>query len=782
MNKPPQDLSNLSMMDLFRTEVETQVALLNEGLLNLESDPHNRERLESLMRAAHSIKGAARIVALEAVVRISHAMEDAFVAAQEGRISLAGDAADVLLRGVDWLTSVAGTPEAESQSWFAEHQSETDRVAAEIAALKEGRTAEPRKSSAGQASSECRPPDDSVKPVARADVTRENDGKVESRGSSPEPAREAQTPATGPEEKDRVVRVTADNLSRLMGLAGESLVEARWLQPFAGSLMQLKSRHSRLTNLLGKVREEVAALGQGGNLDASLLEVQQGEHECRQILADRISEFEVYARRSANLSNRLYREVIASRMRPFSDGVQGFPRMVRDLAKQLGKKIRFEIVGKSTGVDRDILEKLEAPLNHLLRNSVDHGIETAEEREAVGKAPEGNIRLEARHRAGMLAITVSDDGRGVDVESLRQRVVERKLISRDLAADLTEAELLEFLFLPGFSTAKVVTEISGRGVGLNILQNMLHEVGGSVRAVNRPGSGMTFLLQLPLTLSVLHTLLVEIAGEPYAFPLSRIDRSLRVPRSKIEVIEGRQFFRLENENIGLVSAAQVFELEEKEVSGDTVAVIILSDRRNRYGLVVDRFLAERELVVRPLDARLGKLPDISAAAVMTDGSPVLIVDVEDMVRSIDNLLSGGHLRKIKRAAPGSQSRAHKRILVVDDSITVREVERKLLEAAGYEVEVAVNGMDGWNAIRSSAYDLVISDVDMPRMNGIELVSHIKQDPALKDVPVMIVSYKDREEDRVRGLEAGANFYLTKSSFHDETLLSAVVDLIGEAPA
>ena len=776
----PQDLSNFSMMDLFRTEVETRAAVLNEGLLSLESDASSKEKLASLMRAAHSIKGAARIVALDAVVKVSHAMEDCFVAAQEGRIFLAGDSIDVLLRGVDWLARVSRVSEAEAQSWFAEHQAETDRLAAEIAALK---APQPQAESAKPESAPTTAPavaQKSVPPSASPDqVQAEKLAMAPAeppRATQPQP----QPTAQSAEEKDRIVRVTAENLSRLMGLAGESLVEARWLQPFASSLMQLKNRHARLSNLLGKLREDLEGLRQNGNGESTIGEAQQVANECRQILAERINEFEVYARRSSNLSNRLYREVIASRMRPFSDGVQGFPRMVRDLARQLGRKINFEIVGRSTGVDRDILEKLEAPLNHLLRNAIDHGIESPEERIALGKPPEGSIRLEARHRAGMLSIIISDDGCGIDVEQLRQKVVSKKLATEAMAKDLTEAELLEFLFLPGFSTAKIVTEISGRGVGLDILQNMLHEVGGSARAINRPGNGMTFQLQLPLTLSVLRTLLVEVAGEPYAFPLSRIDRSLMIPKSQIELVEGRQFFRLDKESIGLVAAHQVLELEETDSGGEELAVIVISDRMNRYGLVVDRFLAERELVIRPLDPRLGKLPDISAAAVMTDGSPVLIVDVEDMVRSIDNLLSGGRLRKISRAAAKVPAKAPRRILVVDDSITVREVERKLLESAGYEVAVAVNGMDGWNAVRTSPYDLVITDVDMPRMNGIELVSHIKRDPGLKNLPVMIVSYKDREEDRLRGLEAGANFYLTKSSFHDETLLSAVVDLIGEA--
>jgi two-component system sensor histidine kinase and response regulator WspE len=413
----------------------------------------------------------------------------------------------------------------------------------------------------------------------------------------------------------------------------------------------------------------------------------------------------------------------------------------------------------------------------LLRNSIDHGIETPEERVAAGKPPEGKIRLEAKHRAGMLSITLSDDGRGVDLDAVKRKVAERKMASPEMVRDMSQSDVMDFLFLPGFSTAPQVTEISGRGVGLDVVHAMLHEVGGTVRASTETGKGVTFQLQLPLTLSVIRTLLVEVSGEPYAFPLARIDRSIKIPADKVKFLEGRPYFCLEGENVGLVAAHQVLELQDPRLKPGELSVVVISDRLNRYGVVVDRFLGERELVVRPLDPRLGKVPDISAAAVMVDGSPVLILDVEDLVRSIDGLLSGGRLKKLAESSAPVSGR--KRVLVVDDSITVREVERKLLQAAGYDVEVAVNGMDGWNQVRTSRFDLVITDIDMPRMNGFELVRLIKADASLKRLPVMIVSYKEREEDRRKGLDAGANFYLTKSSFHDETLIHAVTDLIGE---
>ena len=454
--------------------------------------------------------------------------------------------------------------------------------------------------------------------------------------------------------------------------------------------------------------------------------------------------------------------------------------MIRDLARKLGKLVAFEVIGENTGVDRDILEKLEAPLNHLIRNSLDHGLETPEDRQAAGKSPTGTIRLEARHRAGMLQIQLSDDGRGIDPEKLRTRVLNLGLATNEIAAKLNDGELLEFLFLPGFSTKDKVTEISGRGVGLDVVQTMVREVSGSVRVTSKLGKGSRFTLEMPITMSVIRALLVEIAAEPYAFPLNRIDRILRVPLSSVQSLEGRRHFLLDGEAVGLVDARDVFDLSSTSLDRDIMAVVVAGDRSHRFGLIVDAFLGERDLEVRPLDPRLGKVPNLNSASILEDGRPVLIFDVEDLVRSIDNLVNGRRSSRVAVPSATTETRRAKRILVVDDSITVREVERQVLEAKGYHVESAVDGIDGWNTVRNGQYDLVISDVDMPRMDGIQFVTRIKQDVDLRRTPVIIVSYKDREEDRMRGLDAGANAYLTKSSFKDETFLQTVVDLIGES--
>jgi two-component system sensor histidine kinase and response regulator WspE len=749
---PVPEIADQSLIDLFRTEAETQNQVMSKGLLALERDHADAKELEALMRAAHSLKGAARIVGIDAAVEVAHAMENCFVSAQSGAMLLERKHIDILLDGVDLLGKIAQAPESAFEvAGFV--------GALNAAAENEGEMKTTEAVAAGAPA-----------PVADHGLNGTN-GTHGGNGNGVTIAETA--------NEDRVLRVTANHLDRLLGLAGESRVEARWLDPFARSLIRLKRMQIELARSVDALNDSLTSVRLDEQAQSKIAEVRSKAAECRQFLGERLVDLEMFDRRSANLSHRLYDEALACRMRPFADGAQGFPRMVRDVARTLGKEVRLTTLGEQTQVDRDVLEKLEAPLNHMLRNAIDHGIESPEERAALGKPREGTIWLEARHSAGMLLITIRDDGRGIDVEAVRKAVVERKLTNAETAAAMRDFELFDFLFLPGFTLKKTVTEISGRGVGLDVVLDMMKRLRGTIRISSEAGKGTTFQLQLPLTLSVLRALLVEIAGECYGVPLAAITRTIKLPKEKIATIEGRQHFEFDGQRVGLVTAHQIFaKAEPAETSGE-LAVIVVGERSERYGLIVDRFMGERELVVQPLDARLGKIKDISAGALTDDGTPLLIVDIEDLVRSVQKLSAAGRLSSV-RNGENAEPAKRKRVLVVDDSLTVRELERKLLEARGYEVEVAVDGMDGWNAARTNAHDLIITDVDMPRMDGIELVTLIRKDPGLKSRPVMIVSYKDREQDRARGLEAGADYYLTKGSFHDETLVQAVSDLIGPA--
>jgi two-component system sensor histidine kinase and response regulator WspE len=916
-----------SMVELFREEARANADTLSRDLIEVEADPANPAKIEPVMRAAHSIKGAARIVGIDLAVRLAHVMEDALVAAQRGHIRLTPSDIDVLLRGADILATLGEIAPETSAAWEATHAPAVDALEPLFAAMARGtqaaqgahaRVAAESEAPAAVTGSEPTddfPPIPPVDPVAISpdplplpaehsmldrfreelrfhlllldggDVPRSLDalkqirgaarivkcapveatavavtgflsavgeGRVEATplarhwlqfaaatlaraiatddetfagwvtdatpvldeiarvferprasrtpiarvepgtamplppsppsedglpraGTTPEPAAPPVAHADAP-SPDAVVRVTAQSLNRLMGLAGESLVQARWLPSFSAALFALKKHHDLLAASLDSALQATAGAASNDQIASLVHDARRQAAACLAELGDQSSDFDDHASRAEDLNGRLYREVILSRMRPFADGVHGLPRLVRDMARALGKEVRLVIEGEQTEVDRDILEKLESPLSHLIRNAVDHGIEPPALRREAGKPVVGTIRLEARHRAGMLLVTVAEDGTGVDLGTLRRKIVDRGLNSAEMVSRMSEAELLEFLFLPGFTTAPGVTEFSGRGIGLDVVQDTIRKVGGGVRITTQRGRGTTFHLQLPLTLSVIRAVVVDVAGEPYAFPHTRIDRLVRLPRCEVRSLEHRQFATIDGQHVGLVVAAQLLDLPVTPQHGQDLGVVILSDTTGTYGLVVDTFRGEQDLVVRPLDARLGKVPNLSAAAILDDGTPVLIVDPDDMLRSMDQYIQTGALSRCdtRSAAPARK----KRVLVVDDSITVREVERQLLLHKGYDVAVAVDGVDGWNKVRSGKFDLLVSDIDMPRMTGLQLISAVRGDEKLRDLPVVIVSYKEREEDRLKGLDVGANYYLTKSSFHDNRFIEAVEDLIG----
>ncbi|MFM0042512.1 hybrid sensor histidine kinase/response regulator [Paraburkholderia sediminicola] len=811
-----------SLIDLFREEARTQARVLNDGLLALDRAPRDAAALEACMRAAHSLKGAARIVGVQVGVELAHAMEDCFVAAQEGRALLDTAWIDELLRGVDIVARI-GNDEDESardavSACVASLQARMAGVVPHGAAMRRdavppaasipahvgvsasapGVATEPQTASAGAdheaeaafnllasaLRAEAMPA-----PAAPAGTTEIGSASASAILSAPAGVSASATAATAPASNEasvpstdpgRMLRVRADNLDRLLSLSGESLVESRWLKPFAQSMLRVKRVQRDGSRALDQLHETLADLKLDPRAHAALEELRRLTAESQHLLAERLADLESFDRRSTHLSQQLYDAALQCRMRPFGDGTSGLARMVRDVARSLGKKVRWQLVGESTQVDRDILDLLEAPLGHMLRNAIDHGIEAPAVRLAHGKSEEGTLTLDARHTAGALLITVTDDGAGIDLDALRTSIVRKKLASAETAARLSETELLEFLFLPGFSLRDQVTEVSGRGVGLDAVHDVVKRVRGTVRITHEPGLGTRVQLQLPLTLSVIRSLLVEVAGEPYAVPLAHVNRTLHVRRADIELLEGHQHIAFDGRRIGVVTAHQILDTAPPANEADTVSMIVIGDGEETYGVVVDRFLGERMLVVQPLDPRLGKIRNITAGALMENGDPVLIADVDDWLRSVERLVAGGDLQHTQHSAALAARRVTRRVLVVDDSLTVRELERKLLATRGYDVTIAVDGMDGWNAVRGERFDLVITDIDMPRMDGIELVTLIKRDPQLQALPVMIVSYKDREEDRRAGLNAGADYYLAKGSFHDEALLDAVRDLIGEA--
>ncbi|MBS0191814.1 MAG: hybrid sensor histidine kinase/response regulator [Phycisphaerales bacterium] len=787
--------AGISLLELFKLEAESHCAALTSGLLALEKNPGDASTVEPLMRAAHSIKGAARIIGLDVIVSLAHTMEECFLAAKSGKEPLTPPRVDQLLRGVDILGDVRSLAEADLPAWTT---AQSGRIEQLVAALK----APPPAAPAATGTPVPIPPP--VAPAPGPELSAPVPAAPAPIPGTPKPAEQvptapaaaaspagSETPKEAKHEPAKTtanVRVASDVLNRMLFLAGESSVEAARMRALIELSETVRARERGLETAIETLREHVrvaerARAGEDtARVDLSLQAVMDETGRLHGAIAEHALRFEETSRRVEDLSDNLYREVLRSRMRPFGEGISGFPRMVRDIARELGKSVELRVDGEHVEVDRDILQKLDAPLTHMIRNALDHGVETAAERASTAKPPTATIRLAARHQSGMLVIEVQDDGRGIDAESVRKKVVERKMVDETMAAKLTKAELMEFLFLPGFSTKQAVTQLSGRGVGLDVVMSMVQEVSGTVTLESEFGKGSRFVLKLPVTRSVLRAALVRIGGQLFGVPLARLHRVALITRAEVKPVQGRMQFELDGESVGIVPASELLGFEAPATERETLSVLVIGGKHDELcGLAVDEVLSEEDLVVRPLDPRLGTVAHIASAAIRADGVPLFVIDTDDLLRTVKQLLSDGSMLGVAARKSAGSRHGPKRILVVDDSITVREVERQLLQRRGYHVEVAVDGKEGYNTLRAGSFDLLVTDVDMPRMTGIELIRALRREPKFEHLPVIIVSYKDREEDRMMGLEAGASAYLTKSSFQDDSLLRMVEDLIG-APA
>jgi two-component system sensor histidine kinase and response regulator WspE len=755
-----------SLFDLFRMEAEEQVRVLQTGLIQLEEGAASAATLEALMRASHSLKGAARIVGLDVIVGLTHAMEDRFVAAQGGR-ALDSAEIDRMLKATDWLSELQAVAESNVALWLDSNAEAIEACAAGLhgnpaTSAQEAPVADPVEAAESIAPESevplrIRPDNRPDRQPGKAPIASPASISVGKQGD--EKSDRDIFSQHGQEERatrERTVRLTADRFDNLLSLSAEALVSARQLASWGDVL----DRNHRAIGKALQLLEDSAESKQARSAVRGELERQVA------VLATQIADLDQGSRANERTAERLYRAVLGGRLRPFHEGLTGVTRLVRDTSRELGKSVKLEIFGENTQVDRDILDRLEAPISHLVTNAIDHGIELPAQRAAAGKPAEAHLRIHAGHENGRLVITVRDDGAGIDPEKIRERVIRRSLAPPETIPGLSEAELLEFLFLPGFSTRDTTSVLSGRGVGLNVVQSMVQEAGGAVTVSSSLGAGTVFRLTLPVTRSVIRVIRVLADGELFSVPMVRVDHVACIePEGDADKPEVRWNDRM----YPVIVLASLLGLDVQPLPKRPVPLLFSGG----FAFAVDRFVDQAELSVRRLDPRLGKIPGVSAASLDENGFPLLILDMDDLVQTAAG-------RPDFTAVSSQSDSLAPHILVVDDSHTVREMERRLLVRSGYTVSTAQNGQEAWNLLRLKEYDLLISDVDMPQMNGIELVTRVRGNPRLARMPVVILSYKDRVEDRNRGLEAGADFYLTKGSFDNGSFLQAVVDLVGDA--
>lgn len=732
-----------SLAELFLLEAQAQTQILDQALISLSLQPNDTEHLESCMRAAHSLKGAARLVGVEPAVAVAHEMEELLVNGLRGNIQLSTAQINLLMQGSAALLTIA-----------------EGKTIANLSALV-GALAE---KNLEQATTEAAPITDALS-ISSEPQTLFNT----------EITKNEEPHSTDDNRKKGTVRVSSERLDLLLDLASRSLVESKHAQHFSLELLRIKKMQVQAKKIIESVRDRLVEQQLPEYYLTALTDLGQLLAEVNTQTVRSLDHYDAVSWNTLLLNQNLYDAALACRMRPFSDLFTGKARMVFDLANRLDKKIQLLVEGEQASVDRDMLDRLEAPLLHLLRNAVDHGIESPEERKANGKAELATIRLKAWHASGYLHMEISDDGRGINTEKIKSRALSRNLATADALAQMDEQELLAFLFLPDFSLAQQVSDISGRGVGLDAVQHEIKALGGYIDLTNAPGEGCNFRFRLPVTVSVIRCVVVEVANEVYAVPLHRIETMLRLHQEELVTIEGRPHFWWNGDAISLLRLSQLLELNHGVEDALGLGVLVFKEQDTKIALAVEKLMGEQSLVVMHMDPRFGRLHGVMAGAVLADGTPALILDTDDILAKARTLLKQGQVNNFSTT---QTEVAAKKILVVDDSLTVRELERKLLSNKGYQVKVAVDGLEGWTMLRAEKFDLLVTDIDMPKMDGIELVKLVRSDLRLNRLPVVVVSYKDREEDKNKGLEAGADYYLAKSSFHDETLIEVVQMLIG----
>jgi two-component system chemotaxis sensor kinase CheA len=730
----------------FVEEARDRLKAFGEALLQLEQTPGNEKAIAESMRQAHSLKGSALMLGFTDISQLSHQLEDVFVAARKTPSLLNGAAFDVVFSCVDVL--------AARIDQLAQGNLDPVDIGAPCRQLA-GLLAPPQAADGLETARPARPA--VPVPVPGSDPMTKN-----GTGSDP---------GTAGTEIRQSLRVPVEKLDRLTHLAPELVVQS--LKAF--------ERHSelrRLERVLSRLRDrvrEARLMPVSSDVDRG---AQLGEYaDALDALTRRMREFLVNFsddRVRLNLiTEDLRQSVIELTMLPIASVFDAFPRAVRDLARAFDKEVELTIRGRETELDKKIIEQISEPLIHLIRNAVDHGIETREERGRLGKAAAGQLVLSAEQQGNRILIVLRDDGCGIDLALLRGAAVRRGIASAADVARWTPQQLFELIFQPGFSTRDSATDVSGRGIGMDVVKSVVERLGGTVRIQSELNRGTTVTANLPLSLALLRVVLVEAGEEVFAFPTAAVRRILQVdPRDAAE-FEREGVAEIGGETMPVSTLAAMLQLPgSPEGSGQTVLVAETSE--GRFGMLVDAVHEEQELVFKELRGPLRKQKTFTGAALLGNGDIVPILDVTALFELAARGPGAG-------AAPATERRAaprRTRVLVVDDSLVAGELQKNILITAGYEAEIAPDGVEGLELLRQKDWNLVIADVDMPRMDGFELTSRVRADERLRDIPIIIVTGRDSVDDRRRGFEVGADAYVLKREFDQSQLLDTVRRLIG----
>ncbi len=730
----------------FTQEAKELIEKVNTGLLQLEKEPANPSILKDIFRAVHTLKGSSKIVRFNNINLLSHKMEDLLMAAQDGKVSLTAALVDLLLRSSDELSQC-------------------------VENILKG------KGDSGEITGICQALEGVVngKDISQL-LQREEDRDLEAElHEVPETSLSIQNQPSLSEEIPGIpkiqetIRVGVDKLDNAVRLVGELSVSQRKSEHIVLILKELQrvarnhvKRVQQIfqtphSDLWQELKTEILADG---------LQLLQGIESTFKEGRDDVATREIAI-------SELYDDVLSMRMLPLSIIFTTFPRAVRDMSRYFHKDIELRITGEETTLDKKIIEKLNGPLIHILRNCIDHGIESPEERKARNKTATGLITMDAYHKGGHIKIEIRDDGQGIQREKLKERAIQRGLLSAEKAPTLSETELLHLVFLPRISTSDLITDISGRGVGMDIVKTNIEQLKGSIFISSTSGKGTTFVLTLPVTLTTLRCLIVSSQHTRFAIPINAIEETLQISEHELIEVIGHHAIRLRNQIIYIVHLTDVLGLTQtKNQLQEKYFVLITRTNGKRVGFIVDEILDEQDIVVKQLPPHMHKAKTIAGATISSDNTIMLILHIPEIVE-----LAKHATIKVWEKPPVEAEVRSPRILVVEDSLNTGEIEKRILEAYGYQVDLAKDGVDALEHVEDVQYDLIVTDIEMPRMDGFTLTEKLRNMSTYTDIPIVIVTSLERESDKRRGLHVGANAYITKGNFEQRSLIETVKSLI-----
>lgn len=725
----------------FIEEARDHLTRLEAGLVALESRPDDEEAINALFRSAHTIKGSARMLKLSGVSTNAHHMEDLLGALRSGNRGPEAANLQLLRRGVDAIATQLDQVEATGGDPPA------DEALCLALAQAAGQGEPPQASTPGAA-----PAWLPVKPPASPAPT----DPPPAAPVTPVPA-VSMTSYRAPDS----VRVPLAKLDELVRLIGEVLsVQARLRQ----RLLEAQALDRSV-----QARGDTGTLGLDSDLTRAL-------HTLVRELRDTVQAQELLA---AGLGER----ALILRMLPLSMVFEPSARMVRELARAAAKEVRCEVEGGEIELDRQIIERLGDALVHLVRNAVDHGMDGPDERRAAGKPPMGLVRLSARHAGGGVVVEVSDDGRGLNRERLIAKAVQKGLLEPARAASLTDEEVWELIYEPGLSTSEIITDLSGRGVGMDVIRRtVIDDLHGTISVVSHPGAGSRFTFNLPLSLAQMRVLLFTCGGHRFGLAAQQVVELLRVPPGETLHIAGRPAVVLRNEFIPLVPLAELLGLASNRLDSpdpDALLAVVIAVRQAKLGLLIDDLVDIQNLVIKSLPGPMRGCGLVTGIVVTGDQALVSVLQATGIMDLARRNRGEAPAQGAGQAAGSSPGREPWRVLVVDDSLNTREIVKEVLEAYGYRVTTAEDGLDGWQKALGGRYNAILTDIEMPGLDGFSLTTRLRSHAQYETTPIIIITSREREEDKRRGIQAGADAYIVKGDFDQSSLLETLRTLLGE---